>query len=468
VFIPVIIAGGVGSRLWPLSRRFFPKQFMSFGKEFSLFQETFNRLNAIPHMEPFVVCNEEHRFLVKEQLSSINIDNYKILLEPEGRNTAPAVAVAAFNAVSDGADPLLLVLPSDHFIRDIKSFEKCIKAAIPLAEADRIVTFGVNPSRLETGYGYIEIGDEVIAGCYEIASFVEKPNPVLAKQFLEDGRHLWNSGIYLLKASVYLAELKRFRSDIYGVCKEAVEKQIVDGVFVRPEPDVFRSCETESIDYAVMEKTKLGAVTRMDSNWSDLGSFESVYEVAKKNEEGNFIFGDVVTKDSSNSYILSDGKLVAALGIDNLVIINTKDVVLVANKNEVQKIKSIVEDLKNKNRNEIEHHRVVYRPWGSYDSVDNGNRFQVKRITVNPGAKLSLQMHHHRAEHWVVVSGTAKVDINGTEKLLTENESVYIPIGAVHSLENPGKVPLELIEVQVGSYLGEDDIVRIEDKYGRK
>ncbi|WP_286259760.1 mannose-1-phosphate guanylyltransferase/mannose-6-phosphate isomerase [Pseudoalteromonas apostichopi] len=463
---PIIIAGGSGTRLWPLSRGNYPKQFLKLHGENTMLQETILRLKGLEHSPVMLICNEEHRFIAAEQVRQLNVKHSGIFLEPVGRNTAPAIALAAFKAVEDDNDSLLLVLAADHVIADQTAFRESVNKAKLLAEQGKLVTFGVVGSTPETGYGYIKRGAEFGNG-FVVDSFVEKPDLVTAQGYIASGDYYWNSGMFLFKASRYLEELKAFRPDIYEACKKAVQVQSSDMDFVRVDKEAFERCPDESVDYAVMEQTKDAVVVPMDANWNDVGGFAALWEVSKQDENGNSFIGDVKSVDTKNTLVFGDDKLVATVGVENLVIVNTKDAVLVAHKDESQKVKQIVSQLKVDKRTEVIFHREVYRPWGKYDSVDSGERFQVKRITVKPGAKLSVQMHHHRAEHWIVVSGTAKVQIDDTEQYVTENESVYIPITAVHALENPGKVDLELIEVQSGSYLGEDDIVRFEDRYGR-
>ncbi|NOU51788.1 mannose-1-phosphate guanylyltransferase/mannose-6-phosphate isomerase [Pseudoalteromonas sp. JBTF-M23] len=464
---PVIMAGGSGTRLWPLSRGNYPKQFLSLGGQSeTMLQKTILRLEGLNHMPPMLICNEEHRFIVAEQIRQIGEKHGGIFLEPIGKNTAPAIALAAFKAIENNQDPLLLVLAADHVIEDVDAFHQAVSNAEEHAKSDKLVTFGIVASSPETGYGYIQKGPMQGSG-YQVKEFVEKPDERTAQQYIDSGDYYWNSGMFLFKASRYLEELKTHRPDIYEACQKAIEVQNVDMDFIRIDREAFTDCPDESIDYAVMEHTKEAIVIPMDAKWSDVGGFEALWQVQEKDSNGNALSGDVMVLDTNESLILSENKLVATIGVSNLVVIATKDAVLVADKAKAQQVKSIVSQLKSQQRKEVKYHREVYRPWGKYDSIDTGERFQVKRITVKPGAKLSVQMHHHRAEHWIVVSGTAKVTIDNTEQYLTENESVYIPITAVHALENPGKVDLELIEVQSGSYLEEDDIVRFEDRYGR-
>jgi len=428
-----------------------------------MLQETLLRVSGLPVSESITICNEEHRFFVAEQLREIDALG-KIILEPIGRNTAPAIGLAALS-VDD--DPLLLVLAADHVIKDTDAFTSAVRQAMPLAESGKLVTFGVIPSEPHTGYGYIEAGTNMGEG-FEVASFKEKPDAQTAAQYLDAGGYYWNSGMFLFKASRYLQELKLFRADIHDACVESMAKVQLDLDFVRVDAEAFQRCPSDSIDYAVMEKTSDAVVVPLDAGWNDVGSWTSLWDLGDKDSMNNVVVGDVMLQDTSNSYVRATDQLIAAVGVEDLVIVSTKDALMVAHKDRVQDAKLIAERLKSESRSEWELHREVYRPWGKYDSIDNGERYQVKRITVNPGAKLSVQKHHHRAEHWVVVSGTAKVTNGEKTFLLKENESTYIPIGTVHALENPGKTPLEVIEIQTGSYLGEDDIVRLEDIYGRR
>jgi len=459
---PVIMAGGSGTRLWPLSRAAHPKQFLRLYGEDTMLQATVKRLSGLDIQGPITICNEEHRFFVAEQLREIDKLG-SIILEPVGRNTAPAITLAALT-VKD--DPLLLVLSADHVMQDETAFREAVMRAIPFAEAGNLVTFGIVPSAPHTGYGYIKRGKD-IGESFEVDGFVEKPSSDVAKDYFLSGDYYWNSGMFLFRASNYLEELKKFRPDILEQCQASVMDVKTDLDFLRIDKDLFESCSAESIDYAVMEKTSHAVVVPMDAGWSDIGSWSSLWDISEKDNEGNSTHGDVILHDTRNSYIKSDNKLVAVIGVDDLVVVSTKDALMVAHKDTVQDVKKITELLKIKDRSEWQLSREVYRPWGKYDSIDSGKRYQAKRITVKPGAKLSVQMHRHRAEHWVVVSGTARVT-NGDETfLLSENESTYIPVGVIHALENPGEVELVLIEVQSGSYLGEDDIVRYEDRYGR-
>lgn len=459
----VVIAGGSGTRLWPISRAQRPKQFLRLYGDQTMLQSTFLRLSDLDICSSITICNQEHRFFVAEQLKEINQDS-SIILEPSGRNTAPAIALAAFSVKED---PLLLVLSADHLIQDKVEFTRAINEAVPLANKGKLVTFGVTPSNPNTGYGYIKKGESIGSG-FAIDSFHEKPSLEVAEGFLNSDDYLWNSGTFLFKASKYLDELKKFQPKIYEACKKAIENKTNDLDFIRVSEEIFNKCPKDSIDYAVMENTDDGVVIEMDAGWNDIGSWSSIWDVSEHDKNSNAILGDVMTHNTSNSYIRSDNGLVAAVGVDNLVIISTKEVFLVAKKSRSQDLTKIIDKLKNEERPEWKLHREVHRPWGKFDSVDNGFRYQVKRITVKPGAKLSIQKHHHRAEHWIVVQGTAKVTKGDETFLLSVDQSTYIPLGTIHSLENPGEIDLELIEVQTGSYLGEDDIVRYEDIYGRK
>ena len=469
MILPVIMAGGNGSRLWPLSRELYPKQFLTVSGKLSMLQQTAARLTGMEHHAPLLICNEEHRFIAAEQIRLGGFAHSGIILEPVGRNTAPAIALAALQALKKAdkdEDPILLVLAADHLIEDTSAFQTSVSKALPFAKAGKLVTFGIVPTIPETGYGYIKAGQPQ-GDAFSVAQFVEKPDLNTAQNYLASGDYYWNSGMFLFKASRYLEELKKYSPEILLACEESMQESTADMDFVRVNIEAFQRCPDDSIDYAVMEKTDSSMVIPMDAGWSDVGSWSALWEVSEKDENNNVIKGDVISVNSANNYLHSNNKLIAVVGIDNLVVVETKDAILVAHKEQVQDVKTIVNHLKAVGRTEHKIHREVYRPWGKYDSLDIGNRDQVKRITVKPGAKLSIQMHHHRAEHWIVVSGTAKVTNGDKTILLTENESTYIPIGQVHALENPGVLPLELIEVQSGSYLGEDDIVRFEDRYGR-
>lgn len=467
--MPVIMAGGSGSRLWPLSRQLKPKQFLSLTEDgLSMLQVTVRRLEGLPVYPPLLICNEQHRFLAAEQLRQINLPEAQILLEPVGRNTAPAIALAALHAIADGADPILLVLAADHMIQDVQAFQSSIRTALPLAESGSLVTFGIVPTHPETGYGYIKKGEAVSGGGYAVSCFVEKPDLSTARAYLESGDYFWNSGMFMLRASRYLEELKKFRPDIYDICDRALTCAARDMDFIRIDSATFSACPDDSIDYAVMEKTADAVMVPMSAGWSDIGSWSAFWDISQKDSNGNVLKGDALGIDAKNCLVYAESRLVTVLGVKDLVVVETKDAVLVVHKSKVQDVKKIVDQLKVDKRSEHLSHREVYRPWGIYDSIDNGHRYQVKRITVKPGAKLSVQMHHHRAEHWIVVSGTAKVTNGEKTYLVTENQSTFIPVGQVHALENPGKIPLDLIEVQSGAYLGEDDIVRFDDWYGRE
>ncbi len=467
------MSGGSGSRLWPQSRSLYPKQFLPLVNEQTMLQNTLSRLDGLDSVsDPLVIANEEHRFLVAEQIRQMGRQTSAIILEPVGKNTAPAVALAALKAqtLSEEKDPLLLVLAADHVIQNVQAFHQAIEAALPAASDGKLVTFGIVPTHPETGYGYIKASKTLTGNSEQVSpvdNFVEKPDLETAQDYLASGDYYWNSGMFLFKASRYLEELNKYRPDILQACEKAMAAESADLDFVRLDEAAFHACPDESIDYAVMEKTTDSVVVPLDAGWSDVGSWSSLADICEKDESGNACQGDVLLHDTRNTYVRSEKKLIATVGVDDLVITESDDAILVAHKNRVQDVKKIVERLKAANRSEAKLHRKVYRPWGAYDSIDMGDRFQVKRITVKPGAQLSLQMHHHRAEHWIVVKGTALVTNGDQEILLTENQSTYIPIGVVHRLENPGKFDLELIEVQSGGYLGEDDIVRFEDTYGR-
>ncbi|MBU0462050.1 MAG: mannose-1-phosphate guanylyltransferase/mannose-6-phosphate isomerase [Proteobacteria bacterium] len=470
MIIPIILAGGSGTRLWPLSRQLYPKQLIDIYNEKTMLQNTVLRLQGLEMIgSPIVVCNEDHRFMTADQLKNIEIDSLAIILEPIGRNTAPAIALAALKAMEHEEDPILLVLPADHVIEKKLDFHAAIQAGLIYAEKDNLITFGVIPDSPETGFGYIKKGKllESATGASKIERFVEKPDLDTAKKFFDSGSYCWNSGMFMFKASAIIKELETLAPDIMMPCKGLIEAGVQDLDFFRISLEGFKDIPSDSIDYAVMEKTSKGIVIPFDAGWNDLGSFDALWQAGKKDENLNVIKGDVMTHDVKGSYINSESSLIAAVGIENFVIVETKDAILVSPRDQVQDVKKIVKQLKDNNRNEIISHRKVYRPWGSYETVDSGHRFQVKRITVNPGAKLSLQKHFHRAEHWTVVSGAATVTKGEEEMLLKEDESTYIPLGTLHRLENPGKISLELIEVQSGSYLGEDDIVRFDDVYGR-
>lgn len=461
--LPVIMAGGSGSRLWPLSRNLYPKQFLTLTGSNSMLQDTVARLQGLENQAPILICNEEHRFIVAEQLRQRHVEHGGIILEPVGRNTAPAIALAALHATVQGEDPLLLVLAADHVIQDQANFIRAVRQAIPQATAGKLVTFGIVPTAPETGYGYIRQGKVVSDSAYQVAAFVEKPDFLTAESYLASKEYYWNSGMFMFRASRYLDELAIHRPDILLACQQAMQGVHTDLDFLRLNEAAFLACPDDSIDYAVMEKTQDAVVVPMDAQWSDVGSWSALWEISDKDKDGNAVRGDVLTTHTRNSYIYAQHKLVSTVGVDDLVIVETKDAVLVANKDNVQDVKSIVAQLKAANRSEHLQHREAYRPWGSHDAISDGDRFHVKKVTVKPGHRTTTQVHYHRAEHWVVVSGTAKVRNGDQTFLVTENESTYIPIGVPHSLENPGKVPLELIEVRTGSYLEEDDVIRIDD-----
>jgi mannose-1-phosphate guanylyltransferase len=465
--IPVIISGGTGTRLWPLSRKNKPKQFLSLFGEYSLFQNTLSRLSGLQDIDsPLIVCNTEHRFMVAEQLQEIDIAAKDIILEPCARNTAPAIALAALRAIENDKDAVLLVLAADHVIQNIPAFHKAIEQAKKHAEQDKLVTFGIQPQSAHTGYGYIEAVKKDQPS--EVKRFIEKPELSTAESYLAAGNFFWNSGMFMFKASAYLDELQQHSPEMLSACKASLEKSVIDLDFIRVETESFEHSPSDSIDYAVMEKTTKAFVVPLDAGWSDVGSWSSLWEAFPQDENNNVIIGDVITDSVHNSYIHSENRLVTVLGLDDVVVVETHDAIMVAHKDQAQEVKKIVEALNKQERKEVLTHRKCYRPWGSYDSVDYGERFQVKRITVNSGASLSLQKHYHRAEHWVVVSGTAEVTRDDEVILLGENESTFIPLGSVHRLRNPGRVPLEIVEVQSGSYLEEDDIIRLQDNYNRK
>ncbi|MBO9793803.1 mannose-1-phosphate guanylyltransferase/mannose-6-phosphate isomerase [Xanthomonas phaseoli] len=462
--LPIILSGGSGTRLWPLSRESYPKQFLPLVGDKSMLQSTWLRAAPVAGHAPIVVANEEHRFMAAEQLQQLGVKPSAILLEPKGRNTAPAIAVAALEATRDGADPLLLVLPSDHVIQNEAAFQAAVTLAATAAEQGKLVTFGIKPTAPETGYGYIKAGAGT--GASAVERFVEKPDLATAQSYLASGEYYWNSGMFLFRASRYLEELRKFHPAIADACQKAWENGKRDADFTRLDKDAFAASPSDSIDYAVMEKTSDAVVVPLDAGWNDVGSWSSLLDVSSQDAQGNAHHGDVIQLDCQNTYAYGS-RLIAMVGLEDVVVVETPDAVLVGHRDRIQEVKDVVSQIKTAGRSEATWHRKVYRPWGAYDSIDMGQRHQVKRITVKPGAVLSLQMHHHRAEHWIVVSGTAEVTRGEEVLLLTENQSTYIPLGVTHRLRNPGKLPLELIEVQSGSYLGEDDIVRFEDTYGR-
>jgi mannose-1-phosphate guanylyltransferase/mannose-6-phosphate isomerase len=485
VLIPVVLSGGSGTRLWPLSREKYPKQLLPLIGEDSLLQATVRRVEGLAGVQlgaPMVVCNEEYRFVIAEQLRLMGKEG-AILLEPLGRNTAPALTLGALAAMRGGDDPILLVMPSDHVITDTPAFQAVVRQGAALADNGAVVTFGITPDAPETGYGYIQSGTQFgECGARRIARFVEKPNLATAQMYLDDGSYLWNSGLFMMRASVWLAAIGACRADILTACRTAWDQGATDGVFLRVDKDAFAACPSDSIDYAVMERIAAGGnngdssdsrtlpagvVIPLAAGWSDVGAWDALWDVLPKDGDGNVAQGDVLLSDCHNTLAMAHGRLLACVGVTDMIVVETPDAILVAHKSKTQDVKKIVDQLKREGRAEGQLHRKVFRPWGSYDGVDAGERFQVKRIVVKPGATLSLQMHHHRAEHWIVVRGTARVTRGEETYLVSENESTFIPLGTKHRLENPGRLPLEMIEVQSGSYLGEDDIVRFEDVYGR-
>ena len=466
MIVPIILSGGSGTRLWPLSRKLHPKQFIDLVNDTTLFQDTILRLPK-DAANPLIICNEEHRFLAAEQLRQIDKESNGIILEPIGKNTAPAIALAALKFINNGEDPLLLVLSADHLIQNIDAFHQSIKIAEKLAERDKLVTFGIVPDKAETGYGYIKADINNTTDYYNIQSFTEKPNQEDAQKYLDSGNYLWNSGMFMFKASIYLQELEKFEPDILASCKKSCQTEYKDKDFIRLNKDEFYQCPEKSVDYAVMEHTEDAMVVPLDADWSDIGSWDALWDAKNKDQDGNVSEGDVILDEVKNTYAYSSNRLVSVIGVSDLVIVDTQDALLVADKKYSQNIKNIVNQLKKNNRPEADNHRKVFRPWGYYDSIDADDGFQVKRILVNPGAKLSLQKHEHRAEHWVVVKGVAKVTCGEKIFSLKENQSTYIPKGEVHRLENQEGIDLEIIEIQTGDYLGEDDIIRLEDDYQR-
>jgi mannose-1-phosphate guanylyltransferase/mannose-6-phosphate isomerase len=462
--LPVILSGGSGTRLWPLSREAYPKQFLPLVGDDTMLQATWKRVAPIAARRPIVVANQEHRFMVAEQLLEVDAQPESIILEPTGRNTAPAIAIAALEALAGGEDALLLVLPSDHVVTNDIAFHEAARKAAVCASEGKLVTFGIVPTGPETGYGYIKAAPG--EGARAVERFVEKPDQATAEGYVASGEYYWNSGMFLFKASVYLDVLGRFQPEMLAACRSALELAKRDEDFIRLDAEAFASSPSDSIDYAVMEKTDAAAVVPLDAGWSDVGSWSALWEANPQDADGNSHHGDVIAIDCHGTYAHGQ-RLIAMIGLDDVIVVDTDDAILVGAKSRIQEVKQIVQQLKSEGRPQVKWHRKVYRPWGAYDSIDNGDRFQVKRITVKPGGTLSLQMHHHRAEHWIVVSGTAEVTCGEKVILLTENQSTYIPLGVTHRLRNPGRLPLELIEVQSGSYLGEDDIVRFEDNYGR-
>lgn len=473
MIVPVILAGGSGTRLWPLSRQSYPKQFLYLvDQQYTMLQLTIKRLDNLSKqmLPPIIVCNENHRFIVAEQLRQINITQASIILEPCAKNTAPAITLAALQAqeLYPNKNVSLLVLSADHHIADVSTFERTILVAKQQAQLEQLVVFGVTPTEPHTGYGYIQLGQPVEEkSVYKLDKFVEKPDLQIAKHYVSSKNYLWNSGMFMFQTSVFLQELQHFQANIYECCLSAWKNKSIDLDFTRIGLQDFQQCPENSIDYTIMENTTHGVVVCLEAGWNDLGSWPSLWQSNPKTHNQNVIFGDVIAEQSQCNYIYSSSRLVTVLGIENLIVVETKDAVLIAHQEKSQEIKKIVEQLKNEQRIELLQHREIMRPWGKYDCIDIGERYQVKRITVNAKAKLSLQLHHHRAEHWVVVKGTAKVTNGEKQYYVTENESTFIPLGTVHSLENPGSIPLELIEIQSGSYLAEDDIVRLKDNYGR-
>jgi len=467
MIVPVILSGGSGTRLWPLSRKKYPKQFLRLINETTLFQDTISRLPKSVS-DPLIICNEEHRFIVAEQLREIKSKSNGIILEPIGKNTAPAIAIAAMNLLNAKEDPTLLILSADHLIKDIKKFQEAITIASKIADNGKMVALGVKPHNPEIGYGYIEVDNSKKNKYHKIISFKEKPNLEDAKKYLESKCYFWNSGIFVFKASSYLKELKKHEPEIYSICKKSLTKATKDLDFIRLDNKEFQKCPEKSIDYAVMERTKKGVVVPFNGIWSDIGSWQALWDSKTKDINRNVTEGDVVISNVNNSYIYSKNRLVTVNDVSDLIIIDTQDALLVSSRNNVQNIKNIVTKLKKDNRSEAESHRKVFRPWGYYDSIDSGKGFQVKRIVVKPGAKLSLQKHQHRSEHWVVIKGIARITLKDTVFNLTADQSTYIPKGEIHRIQNIEKIPLEIIEVQTGNYLGEDDIIRLEDDYHRK
>ncbi|EKY3903201.1 TPA: mannose-1-phosphate guanylyltransferase/mannose-6-phosphate isomerase [Enterobacter hormaechei] len=461
MFLPVVMAGGSGTRLWPLSRTLYPKQFLSLNSSLTMLQETLRRLEPLEHSPALIICNEAHRFIVAEQLRKEGLKHSGILLEPVGRNTAPAVALAALKAMMSGDDPILLVLAADHDILDKEHFTQAVIDASVFAAEGKLVTFGIVPTTPETGYGYIQTGEKLAGNGFKVAAFVEKPELLVAESYLKNGGYLWNSGMFMFKASAFLQELRKCRPDILSACEQSLSKSTHDLDFIRISREIFEVCPEDSIDYAVMEKTTEAVVVPLDAKWSDVGSWSALWDISQKDEQGNATRGDVLLEDSVDSYIYSQHRLIGVVGVKDLVVVETKDAVLVAQKDQVQKVKNIVAQLKQKNRSEYLQHREIFRPWGSHDTIAEGQRYQVKHVIVLPGHVTAKQIHYHRTEHWIVVSGTAKVHLEDKTYLVSENESTYIPVGIPHAIENPGKIPLEIIEVRSGVYLEEDDVIRV-------
>ena len=467
MIIPVILSGGSGTRLWPLSRKLHPKQFIELVGRNTLFQEAVLRLPELVE-DPIVICNEEHRFLAAEQLREIDRSASSIILEPIGKNTAPAIALAALKSIRDNKNAILLVLSADHLIQDVGKFHQAVEFAEKQADQDKLVTFGITPNKAETGYGYIRVDDCQDENYFNIDEFVEKPDYETAQKYIDSGEYFWNSGMFMFKASVYLDELDKYEPEILNACKKSCQTEFHDLDFIRLNKDEFLRCPSQSIDYAVMEKTKKSVMVELDASWSDVGSWSALWDSQTKDNNNNFVFGDVILDKVNNSYIRSaSNRLVSVIGVSNLVIVDTQDAILVADKSQDQLVKNIVQNLQDSKRSECDHHRKVFRPWGHYDSIDTEDNFLVKRILVNPRSKLSLQKHQYRAEHWVIVKGYAKVTCGDKIFKLEENQSTYIPLGMVHRLENIGDVPLEVIEIQTGKRLYEGDIIRLEDDYKR-
>ena len=469
MILPIILSGGAGTRLWPMSRELYPKQLLPLAGDKTMLQETISRLDGLADIEnPLIVCNDAHRFMVAEQIRQLDKQAHAIILEPCGRNTAPAVAIAALYAQNLKTDPLLLVLPADHLIQDVARFHQAVQLGVAEAEQGSLVTFGIVPTQPETGYGYIRADQSANSSVYPVAEFVEKPDMETAKSYLASGDYYWNSGMFMFRASRYLEELELYQPEMLAACQNAFTHIVGDLDFQRLDETAFAASPADSIDYAVMEKTDRAVVIPLAAGWNDIGAWSALWDVHPHDRDGNVLIGDVLTESANNCYLHAGHRLLAAVGVEDLVVVETADAILVAQRDQVQNVKAIVTQLKQQDRTEANLHRRVNRPWGAYEGVDAGERFQVKRITVNPGASLSLQKHHHRAEHWIVVKGTARVTCGDNILLLSENQSTYIPLGEVHRLENPGQIPLEIIEVQSGSYLGEDDIIRLEDAYGRE
>ena len=481
MILPVILAGGTGTRLWPLSRELYPKQFLTLAGELSMLQQTLMRLTGIEHAPPLIICNEEHRFIVAEQLRLVGVEHSGIILEPSARNKAPAIALAAIHALQTlsnctaPAEITLLVLAADHIISDVAAFHHSIHQAVSLANKGNLVTFGIKPDSAHTGYGYIQAGEVIDTG-FTINQFVEKPDQISAQRYIDEGTYYWNSGMFMFQAQRFLTELKQYQPEIVSRCQKAIQKATTDFDFIRVDKTEFEQCPSDSIDYALMEHTKAAVMVVLDAQWSDIGSWQAMWQVSAKDEYQNAIVGDVITIDANNNYLHSEHQLIAAIAVENLVVVATKDSVLVAQKDRTQDVKKLVEHLKNEDRKEHKIHSQVYRPWGKYDVISTGQLTtelantttdKMKRISVKPGAKLSLQKHQHRCEHWIVISGIAKVTRGDDVYIVAHNESTYIPKGTLHALENPGDITLEMIEVQTGSYLEEDDIERFDDRYGR-